>query len=80
VHHEDCGDVVLRSARSAASTAPASIGRPSTQGVRCASRASASHCSAQESEKWPVPGTSATAPGASRFRITASQAPWPLAM
>ena len=36
-------------------------------------------CSAQPSEKWPVPGTSTAAPGATRLAITASQPPWPLA-
>ena len=67
------------SSRSAASTAAGSIGKPSRYGVRTATPPNASTCSAQPSEKWPVPGTSTAAPGATRLAITASQPPWPLA-
>jgi hypothetical protein len=38
----------------------------------------ASACTAQDSEKCPVPAISTCCPGASRLAITASQAPWPL--
>ena len=45
-----------RSSRSAASTAAGSIGQPFAYGVRSATPPNASTCSAQPSEKWPVPG------------------------
>ena len=67
-----------RSSRSACVTAAGSIGRPSCQGVRTTRRPSASVSTAQDSEKCPVPGTSAVPPGGSRFCTTASQTPWPL--
>ena len=67
------------SSRSACSTAAASIGEPSRQGVRTARRPRASVCTAQDSLKCPVPGTSTASPAAARFSTTASHTPWPLA-
>ena len=67
------------SARSTASISAGSIGKPSTQGVRITRPPIASVCTAHDSEKCPVPGTSTAWPGATRLAMTASHAPWPLA-
>ena len=56
-----------------------SSGKPSTHGVRTTTAPKASVCTAQDSEKCPVPGISTLSPMASKFTLAASQAPWPLA-
>ena len=66
------------SSRSACASASVSIAQPGCQGVRTTRRPSASVCTAQDSEKCPVPGISTAPPGGTRFSTTASQAPWPL--
>ena len=66
------------SARSTCSTAAASIGSPSRQGVRTTRRPSASTWIAHWSEKWPVPGINTRPSGGNRFSIATSHAPWPL--